>query len=83
MNVKRLLSPLTNPAGLLSAAATVYAAATMITHAVQGNGIINLNVVIAAVTAVAALYTRSKVTPVADPKDGNGQPLKTVPPAKP
>ena len=36
--------------------------------------------IVYAISAVAALYTRQKVTPVADPKDGNGQPLAPVPP---
>lgn len=81
--MKRLLSPLTNPAGLSSAAAAIYAAAVMITHAVQGKGIIDVSVVVAAVAAAAALYTRQKVTPVADPKDGNGDPLVAAQPAAP
>jgi hypothetical protein len=32
-------------------------------------------VIVAAVSAVAALWTRQKVTPVADPVDGAGRPL--------
>ena len=81
--MNRLLSPITNPAGLSSAAAAVYAAAVMITHAVQGKGIIDVSVIVAAAASVAALYTRTKVTPVADPHDGNGAPLKTQAPAGP
>lgn len=47
----------------------------MILNAVNHHGVINAQVIIAALTAAAFLYTRFKVTPVADPKDGNGQPL--------
>ncbi|WP_288027589.1 hypothetical protein, partial [Arthrobacter sp.] len=41
-------------------------------------------VIVAAAGAAGFLYARFKVTPVADPKDGNGQPLVAVPvrPAK-
>jgi hypothetical protein len=47
----------------------------MIWNAAHYRGIIDPQVVIAAIGAAAFLYTRFKVTPVADPKDGNGQPL--------
>ena len=73
--MKRALSPSTNPAGLLSAAGALYAAVVMILHAVHGQGVIDPQVIVAAVGAAAALYARLKVTPVADPRDGNGQPL--------
>jgi len=35
--------------------------------------------VIAALAAAAFLYSRMKVTPIADPKDGNGNPLVAAP----
>jgi hypothetical protein len=73
--LKRALTPATNPAGLGSAAAAIYAAAVMIWNATHHHGVIDPQVVIAAIAAAAFLYSRMKVTPVADPKDGNGQPL--------
>jgi hypothetical protein len=73
--VKRALAPSLNPTGLGSAAAAIYAAAVMIYNAVNHHGVINTQVILAAVGAAAFLYTRFKVTPVADPKDGNGTPL--------
>jgi hypothetical protein len=79
--MKRALSPVTNSAGLSAAGLAVYAAAVMIYNATQGHGVIDVPVIVAAVAAVAALYTRQKVTPVADPRDGNGQPLKPPGPA--
>jgi hypothetical protein len=75
----RAVSPITNPAGLLAAAGAVLAAVVMITNAVHHHGIIDPAVIIAAVGAVGALLTRQVVTPVADPKDGNGNPLVPVP----
>jgi hypothetical protein len=47
----------------------------MITNAVHHHGIIDPAVIVAAVGAVAALLARQVVTPVADPRDGNGEPL--------
>lgn len=75
----RLLSPLTNPNGYLAAAGAVLAAAVMITNAVHRHGIIDPTVIVAAVGAVGALFARQQVTPVKDPKDGNGSPLAPVP----
>jgi hypothetical protein len=75
MPAKRLVSPALNPAGLMAAAGAVYAAAVMITNAVHHHGIIDPAVIVAAVGAVAALLTRQVVTPVADPRDGNGEAL--------
>jgi len=74
--MKRAVSPTLNPAGLMAAAGAVYAAAVMITNAVHHHGIIDPAVIVAAVGAVAALLTRQVVTPVADPRDGNGKPLQ-------
>ena len=81
--MKRNLSPATNATGLGSAAAAIYAAVVMIWNATHHHGVIDPQVIIAAVAAAAFLYTRFKVTPVADPKDGNGQPLVAAPPATP
>jgi len=73
--VKRLVSPTLNPAGLMAAAGTVYAAAVMIYNAMHHHGVIDPAVIVTAVGAVAALLTRQVVTPVADPRDGNGDSL--------
>jgi hypothetical protein len=75
MTAKRALSPSTNATGLASAAAAIYAAAVMIYNAVNHHAVIDPQVVIAAIGAAAFLYTRFKVTPIADPRDGNGNPL--------
>src|SRR6266498_1764173 len=73
--MRRLLSPSLNPAGLTSAGLAVYAAVVMILNAYHGHGVIDPPVIVAAVGAVAALLTRQAVTPVRDPRDGNGTPL--------
>lgn len=83
MNAKRALSPNTNATGLGSAAAAIYAAVVMIWNATHHHAVIDPQVVIAAIGAAAFLYSRFKVTPVADPKDGNGQPLVAAPVATP
>ena len=76
--MKRLVTPSLNPAGLTSAGLAVYAAVVMIVNAYHHHGVIDPPVIVAAVGAVAALLTRQAVTPVADPKDGNGNPLLRV-----
>ena len=76
--MKRALAPATNPTGIGSAAAAIYAAVVMIVNATHHHAVIDPQVVIAALGAAAFLYSRTKVTPVADPKDGNGQPLVTA-----
>ena len=81
--MKRALTPATNPAGIGSSIAAIYAAAVMIWNATHHHGVIDPQVIVAALTAAAFLYARFKVTPVADPKDGNGQPLTAVPAAPP
>jgi hypothetical protein len=73
--LKRALAPATNPTGLGSSIAAIYAAVVMIVNASHHHAVIDPQVIIAALTAAAFLYTRFKVTPTADPKDGNGQPL--------
>lgn len=78
----RTLHPALNPAGYMAAASAIYAAVTAIYNAYNHHGALSAPVIIAALTAVASLLTRQVVTPVADPKDGNGDPLVTaaVPP---
>ena len=73
--MKRLASPRLNPTGLMAAAGAVYAAAVMIYNATHHHGVIDPQVIVAAVGAVAALLARQVVTPVADPRDGNGDAL--------
>jgi hypothetical protein len=76
VNLRRVLSPLRNPAGLMAAAGAVYAAAVMIVNAYHHRGVIDPQVIVAAVGAVAALATRQVVTPVADPRGAAGEPLR-------
>ena len=83
MSAKRVLSPATNATGLGSAAAAIYAAVVMIWNVSHHQAAIDPQVIIAAIGAAAFLYTRFKVTPVADPRDGNGQPLVAVSPPSP
>ena len=52
----------------------------MIWNASHHHAVIDPQVIVAAAGAAAFLYARFKVTPVADPKDGNGQPLVAVSP---
>src|SRR5258708_40011570 len=81
--MKRILSPVTNSAGLSAAALAVYAAAVMIYNVANHHGVINVPGIVAALAAVSALYTRQKVTPIAAPRDGNGKPLAPAAPAGP
>lgn len=73
--MKRALSPSLNPTGLGASAAAIYAAVIMIWHWTHHHGVIDPQVLVAAAGAAAFLYARFKVTPVADPHDGNGKPL--------
>jgi hypothetical protein len=81
--MKRALSPSLNPTGIGSAAAAVYAGVVMVYNALNHHAVIDPQVVIAALAAAAFLYTRFRVTPVADPRDGNGQPLTPPPGPQP
>lgn len=87
MPLPRILNPVTDPAGYIAAAGAVTAAAVMITNTIHHHGVIDSSVIIAAIGAVGALFTRQLVTPVADPKNASGIPLVpapvggTVPPA--
>ena len=88
MSASRLASPFTNPNGYIAAAGAVFTAAVMIYNAVNHHGVLNTADIVSAVAAVAALISRQYVTPVRDPRDGNGNPLAPVapaplPPAKP
>ena len=73
--MSRLFSLDTNPTGLGSAAAAIWAGVVMVWNVTHGRGWADPQVVLAALTAAAFLYARFKVTPLADPRDGNGRPL--------
>ena len=77
--VPRPLHPALNAPGYMAAAGAVFAAATMIYNAYNHHGVIDVQVIVAAIAAIASLLTRQVVTPVADPKDGNGNPLVPLP----
>ena len=79
MNARRALTPTLNPTGIGSALAALYAAGVAIWNATHHHGVIDPQVIIAAVTAAGFLYTRFKVTPVADPVDAAGRPLVPQP----
>ncbi len=78
--MKRVLSPSLNPTGLGAAAAAIYAAVVMIWNSTHHHGVIDPQVIVAALGAAWLLYSRFKVTPTADPKDGNSKPLTPPPP---
>lgn len=73
--MKRALSPSLNPTGIGAAIAAVYAAVIMIWNATHHHGVIDPQVLVAALGAAVFLYSRMKVTPIADPRDGNGNRL--------
>lgn len=75
MKIPRLVSPATNPNGYMAAAGAVLAAVVMISNAVNHHGVIDTTVIVSAVGAVLALVSRNYVTPVSDPRDGNGNRL--------
>lgn len=79
--MKRILSPATNPAGLTSLIAALYALGVGIWNVTQHRGAVDPQVIVAALAAVAALFTRQVVTPVADPHDGAARRLVPEPPA--
>ena len=75
--MKRALSPSLNSTGIGAAAAAIYAAVQMIVNLAghkSGYGF-DPQVMLAALGAAWFLYARFVVTPVADPRDGNGKPL--------
>lgn len=73
--LKRAISPTYNATGIASAVAAIYTAAVLIWNAAHHNGVIDPQVIVSALAAVSFLYARFKVTPLADPKDGNGNML--------
>lgn len=77
--MKRALSVSTNPTGIGAAIAAIYAAVVMIWHAAHHMGVIDPQVIIAGASAAAFLYTRFRVTPLADPRDAVGRPLLPAP----
>lgn len=78
MEIPRLANPATNPNGFLAAIGAVLAAAIMIYNAVNHHGVIDTTVVVAGVGAFLSLVSRQYVTPVKDPRDGNGGQLVPV-----
>lgn len=76
--MKRALSPATNATGLSAALAAIYAAVVMVWHVAHHQGVIDPQVIVAALGAAAFLYARFKVTPLADPKTSTGQPLVPI-----
>jgi hypothetical protein len=76
--MKRVLSPSTNSAGLTSLIAALYALGYGCWNVAHHRGAVDPQVIVAALSAVAALFTRQVVTPVTSPRDGAGRPLKTA-----
>lgn len=79
--VTRAISPVYNATGISAAVAAVYACVVMVVNAIHHTGIIDPQVIVAAVGAALFLYSRFKVTPVADPRTADGVPLVPKPPA--
>lgn len=63
------------PAAVGAIVAAVYAAAISVYRATTGQGVIEPDLIVAAVTAVWGIWTRMQVTPVAKPRDENGDHL--------
>ena len=76
---KRALTPALNPTGIGAALAALYALVQAVWNATHHHAAIDPQVVLGALGAAAFFYARFKVTPVGDPRDGNGQPLKAAP----
>lgn len=74
----RLVNPVTNPTGLMSAAGVIYAAADMIFNVAEHHAVFNPSVAVAGVAALAAFFARQVVTPTADPINADGKPLITA-----
>lgn len=77
--MNRVLNPSLNPAGLSSAVLALYALGEGIWNVTHHAGAIDPQVIVAAVAAVAALFTRQVVTPVKDPQDGAFRKLVPAP----
>ena len=67
------------PAAVGATLAIVYAAVAMAVRAYKGDGVFDWDLAVAAATAVWGVYTRAKVTPVANPRDKSGAPLTPAP----
>jgi len=76
--VKRALSPLTNGVGYTALASLLLAIAQAAYNAVNSGQPVTWQVIATAGVGVLAGWARGKVTPVTDPRDGNGQPLLTA-----
>lgn len=63
------------PAAVGAALAAVYAAVVMVYRAYSGDGVLDWDLLVAAATAVWALWTRQRVTPLARPRDRDGENL--------
>ena len=61
------------PAAVGAALAAVYAAIVMAYRAYKGDGVLDWDLLVAAGTAVWGLWTRSQVTPLARPRDADGE----------
>lgn len=64
------------PARVATVAGLVYAAGAMLYRAYDHQGVLQPDVLVAAVTAVWGLWTRAKVTPLAKPQDAKGRALR-------
>lgn len=73
--MKRILNPATNPAGWSAALALAYALAQAAVNVHAQHKALTAPVVVAIAGSVLAGWIRGRVTPVADPKDGSGNPL--------
>lgn len=78
ITIPRSLDPMTNPAGFLAAAQAVFALVLGIYNAVNHHGVLDSTVITSAVGAVAALFARNLVTPVADPRNSGGEHLVPI-----
>ena len=71
----RALSPLTNGVGYTALAGLLLAVAQAAYNAHNSGQPVTWQVIATAAVGVLAGWARGKVTPVKDPRDGNGQPL--------
>src|SRR5258708_5689887 len=78
--VKRLLAPSLNPAGLSALIAAAVALALGIRNVEAHHQAFTLPVLLSLAWSAFSAYTRTQVTPVADPRDGNGNPLTSARP---
>lgn len=75
--ISRLLK--LQPAKVGSVVAVVYAAGAMLYRAfVTHEGVLDMDLLVAAAMALYGLYTSTVVTPLADPKDNDKTPLTPV-----